>query len=222
MSSDEIVEAAIFFAHEMAQQMYDASSLSLVQADKRLKGFDHFEYPHLRPLVMRAALREQLKDEGLPQSWRLGGLPQRMGQLIIDHDDVDIRVLKERRKTIPGGVPVAGHNRARKLVWQPGLDIGHQQRAAIPKTHLLLLWDFINAGRIADGLTLRLVHTVEVGVYGKPVKLDLDLDLSGFAAGTHIIPEKFIPTDPDDDIDFFRAEIDRGENGDSGAEEFGS
>lgn len=221
MSSDDMLESAIRFAQELAPQMYDASSLALVQADQRLQDLSHFEHPYLRPLVMRACLRERLKSEGLPVSWSLGGIPQRMGQLILSNNEIDVRVLKERRKSIPGGVPVAGSNRKRRLAWQPSLDIPSDAQAILPKTHLLLLWDFIDPSSVSAGLTLRLVHTVETGTYGKAVKLDLDLDLSEFADGTQIILEEFRPDTSEDDVDFFSTEIAKEENDETGEEDLG-
>lgn len=74
--------------------------------------------------------------------WRLGWRPQTDGA-ITPHDpahDLTLRVLKERRRTHPGGVPIAGHNAARRNVWGQPKVLEDDEVVAEGHGSLLLLW----------------------------------------------------------------------------------
>ncbi len=67
---------------------------------------------------------------------------------------------------------------------------------------LLLLWDFLDTRKL-DQFTLRIVHTLAPGVYGKAVPCDLIVDVRD---GGTIFSHLRFPGSPEDD-DFFIVEI---------------
>lgn len=193
----------------LAPRLYEGMSIAIPSSETRARGLMHAKYPHLRPLLVRCELREYLEAGILPVGWQVEGNPGLMGQLLLVHRELGlhIRILKERRKTYPQGVPAAGRNPARRAHWQaplPTLDA-----ASLPKIELLLLWDYSKSEDAGVAFTLRIVHTTEAGVYGKPVKCDLDLEV--VSGGT--IFETLSFAGDDDREDFFsEVEIDKAEN----------
>lgn len=155
-------------------------------------------------------MRNDWLDQGAPPGWRVAGDPRRMGQLqlVNDSENLVLRVLKERRRTYPGGVPVAGPNSARRAVWrQTPLAIDLPDEPILNEAiELLLLWDRASepGGSV---VTVRLVHTLAPGIYGKRVPLDLSYELT---PGGGIFDNLRFGGDPQDD-DLF-ASIDRQEN----------
>jgi len=209
MSSDDwrrIVEAE---ATILGARLYEGMSVAIASADTRARGLTKTRYPHVRPLLVRCDLREYLESEPLPAGWRVGGNPGLMGQLILVHGDLGLRlrVLKERRKTYPQGVPPAGGNPARRREWQAALPITHN--AARGRVELLLLWDYSKTDEAGAAFTLRIVHTTEAGVYGRAVRCDLDLEV--VAGGTVFESLSFIGGDDDEDF-FMEVDIDKAEN----------
>lgn len=166
-------------AHALAPRLHEAVAESLGAARRRLQGLDHSTHPALLPLTLRAELRDRLERSGLVNGWDVAGDPRLMEQLLLRHPDsgLVLRFLKERRRTYPGGVPTAGSNRARQKIWHQGaLDLG------IPGPDLgrvtcLLVWDLRDPANLEDGFTLRLVHTLSAGTYGRAVPCDLSLEL---------------------------------------------
>ena len=75
-------------------------------------------------------------------------------------------------------------------------------------TELLLLWDYADARSGETSFTLRIVHPVEAGVYGRQVRCDLDLSVQ---TGGTIFENLTFTSDPDEE-NFFEADIDRDEN----------
>lgn len=215
MSSEDTLELARSFANVMAAQMQGSMADALVASESRCYGLAHEKYPHLRPQFARCDLREHLSDTGLPPGWSLGGNPRRSGQLHLVSDGMVVRVLKERRKHYPGGVPPAGHNRSRRAYWQGSLDVGDMDGALIKVTNFLFLWDYLDCAGDELAFTTRLVHPTAPGKYGRQVPLDVSLDLTGWGQEELILPADF-EVDPLDDEDFY-AEIDREEN-DEGSE----
>lgn len=201
-----IVEAE---ATSLGPRLYEGMSVAIASADSRARGLTRTRYPHVRPLLVRCDLREYLESEHLPAGWRVDGNPALMGQLILVHTDLALRlrVLKERRKTYPYGVPPAGGNLARRREWQAALPIPHS--AGRGQVELLLLWDYSKAPEAGVAFTLRIVHTTEAGAYGRAVKCDLDLEV--VAGGT--VFESLSFTGGEDDEDFFgEVDIDKAEN----------
>lgn len=182
---------------------------SLAAARTRNRGLSHQRYPYLIPSHMRAELREYLEANPLPNGWLLGGDSRRMGQLLLAQPDlnVEMRVLKERRRTYPNGVPVAGKNQARREVWAdvPIDDLDFSAPPADP-ARFLLLWDFRRGS--LDEFTLRIVHTIAPGVYGKAVPCDLILDVND---GGEIYKRLAFTGSPDDD-DLFAVDVAEEEN----------
>jgi hypothetical protein len=131
-----------------------------------------------------------------------------MGQILITSAPINLtlRVLKERRRTYPQGVPTAGHSNARREAWQkPLFDFSP---SSSNDTELLLLWDY--AERVDDGFTLRVVHPVEAGVYGRAVRCDLDFTVK--PGGTLFENREF--AGDEEETDFFKTHIERAENDD--------
>lgn len=188
--------------------LYAGIAYGVQDAFTRAQGLKHAKYPHLRPLITRATLREYLETEGLPDPWSVTGNPALMGQLLITSAPMNLtlRVLKERRRSYPQSIPVAGHSKARRKAWQaPLFDISPSSPNS---TELLLLWDY--AEQADEGFTLRVVHPVEAGVYGQAVRCDLDFTVK--PGGTLFENRQF--TGDEEEIDFFQAHIERAENDD--------
>lgn len=166
-------------AQVLGPVLHAGMAVSLAASRSRGKGLAPEKYPHLLPGLLRCELREYLEREGVPPGWAITGESRKMGQLKLEHREhgLELRFLKERRRRYPGGVPVAGGTRARRDKW-----INQQLDLQIPQvstkeanTSLLLLWDFVESDM--DRFSLRIVHTLEAGVYGKSVPCDLILEV---------------------------------------------
>lgn len=195
-------------ATRLGPSLYAAMSVALVASENRARGLLHSKYPHLRPLLVRSELREYLESELLPSGWQVGGNPGLMGQVLLKNPElaVTLRILKERRKAYPQGVPPAGRNPARRREWQAPLPA--MEAAVNTEVELLLLWDYAKGGD-ETSFTLRIVHTTEAGIYGKAVECDLDLEV---VAGGTIFETLSFQGDDDDEDFFFQVEIDKAEN----------
>ncbi|MHA7132526.1 hypothetical protein [Oerskovia turbata] len=172
-----IIEAQ---AEALGPVLYAGMATSLVTSSTRRAGLSHAKYPHVLPQLLRCEMREHLEKEGVPPGWSVGGDPRKMGQLTLGHEghNLELRFLKERRRTYPGGVPIAGRNASRRGKWinqELDLQVPHSAAPDQEPYSLLLLWDFIGAG--LDKFSLRIVHTLEPGVYGKEVPCDLILEV---------------------------------------------
>ncbi|HEY8722168.1 hypothetical protein [Pengzhenrongella sp.] len=176
MTTDVLRQAVQFQATKLGPRLFEGMSYATADADRRVHGLDHTKYPHLRPLLTRSLLREYLESNGLPTGWRLEGNPALMGQLMLasPENQMIMRFLKERRRAYPGGVPVAGSSTARQQYWD--LDGGGRSDW---EANLLLLWDYIPVVDGIWGFTLRIVNTIESGIFGREVRCDLNLDVVG-------------------------------------------
>ncbi|MEJ5946959.1 hypothetical protein WDZ17_16820 [Pseudokineococcus basanitobsidens] len=169
-------------AQALSQAIYSGVATSIATTSMRAKGLEHTKYPHVRPLLVRAFLREHLESEEaeLPPGWDVAGNARQMGQLLLQHQDLELNLtfLKERRSSYPGGVPTAGSNTARRNKWlNPPLDIALPEppiEGEADACQLLLLWDFAAND---EGFTVRIVHPRGPGVYGEAVPCDLVLEL---------------------------------------------
>lgn len=178
-------------------------------ADWATQGKSRKKYPFLHPINLRVGFRDFLDSVTLPDGWQVGGNSTLMGQTLLVSDDFQIRFLKERRRTYPGGTPPAGRNHARRaFYYQPKLlnfdDV--TTHLDIPmKERLLLLWDY---GHPETGpeLELRMVRPIEGGTFGRVVPIDLSVPLNDLL--TEI---KFISAD-EEDLDLFSVEISKEEN----------
>jgi hypothetical protein len=180
MSSSEIRGLIEVQASTLAPVLYAGMATSLAKAQDRNQGLPYEKYPWSLPMVLRAEMREYL-EANPPIDWHITGDPRMMGQLCLEHPNLnmEMRFLKERRRSYPGGVPSAGSNRARRKVWtQDPLDKVMFDVAAPASTpvRLLLLWDFMSPEARND-FRLRIVHTLGAGVYGQVVPCDLILDI---------------------------------------------
>jgi len=213
MSNDEARRVIQAQAEALGPTLHAGMAVSLAAAGQRMRGLAHDRYPHLLPLTMRAEFREHLEREGVPNGWALGGDSRAMGQLLLQHSELglEMRFVKERRRSYPGGVPTAGKNSARRQRWtQDPLDflISGAPLSVINPLNRLLCWDFASGGNL-DEFRLRIVHTLEPGTYGAAVPCDLILDVED--GGTIFSRLKFAGSD--DEEDFFKVEISEEENG---------
>jgi hypothetical protein len=204
-------------ANALGPVLHAGVAAALVAARKRGRGLKHAKYPHLVPFLMRAELREFLEVNLLPDGWVIDGDSRKMGQLLLHHEDhnLEMRLLKERRTSYPRGVPPAGQNEARRKFWVDvpldldllSLEADAAARRRTEPIRLLLLWDFLTPQTL-DEFTLRLVHTLSPGTYGKAVPCDLVLDVKD---GGEIFNHLEFAGSPDDE-NFFSIEVDQEEN----------
>lgn len=213
MSNDEATAVIESQAKALGPALHAGMAVSLSLAGRRMRGLDHARYPHLLPLTMRVEFREYLEREVLPSGWLVGGDSRAMGQLLLQQPDLgmEMRFVKERRRSYPGGVPHAGKNGARRQRWTQDpldFDIPGAPIDVINPVNLLLCWDFASRETL-DEFRLRIVHTLAPGSYGAEVPCDLILDVED--GGSIFSRLKFAGSD--DDEDFFKVEISEEENG---------
>lgn len=207
MSRGEVRQAIELQAEALGSLLHAGVATSLAAAQRRNEGLRHSKYPHLIPLTVRAEMREFLESNPAPNDWKVDGDPRLMGQLSLVHSDLnmEMRFLKERRRTYPGGVPIAGKTQARRERWiSDPLDIAWPNGTTDmgEPVELLLLWDFLTAETL-DEFQLRIVHTLAPGVHGRAVPCDLILDVND---GGFIFSHLRFPGSPEPD-DFFSVEI---------------
>ncbi|QHB37877.1 hypothetical protein SEA_OPIE_34 [Gordonia phage Opie] len=174
---------------KLAPTLYESVSLAIDGARTRMAGIDLSMYPAQFSGLVRVEVREDLVLRELPQGWSVAGDPRQMAQLVLINEEQDLlfRFLKENRAN-RGGVPHAGHNRARREVWserptQLALDFGSigtlqsdRPLDSDPMT-FLLLWSPIDPADLDAGFTLRVVHTVEPGTHRQGVVCDMEIEL---------------------------------------------
>lgn len=145
------------------------------------------ECSYLRSMFARASMREGWKTSLPPTGWRVEGEPYRMGQTILcsPGDELRLRLLKENARVYRGGVPIAGHNRERRDLWErqepiPGLTSGVKAAgsdAPKPSVDCLLLWDYYVDEEERPRITTRVVHTIGAGHFGVAVPIDLSYEI---------------------------------------------
>ena len=167
-------------AKRLAPRLHEVVADGLAKSEKRLTGINRREHPVLLPLLLRADMRLLLAERGLPDGWEVAGESRLMEQLNFVNRELGIeqRFAKERRRNYPGGIRPAGQTHAlKKFYSNPTLDLGPEfEVAAAPTVNLVLAWDLIGDG-VEDGFTLRMVHPLEPGVFGRAVPTDLSIDL---------------------------------------------
>lgn len=163
--------------------LHETMADAMGNADNQLKNLDHEKFPYLKPHLTRAYWRTELDQRALPHGWVVEGNSRLQGQTLLSNQDLNakMRMVKERRRTYPGGVPPAGNSPSRRRAWsatQPieGLVIPGYENLHLEPLNLLLCWDYASVGRSTDFL-LRVVHTLEPGTYGETVKCDLVIDI---------------------------------------------
>lgn len=190
-------------------ELYEGVTTGFAEAQAMLRPLSNGgDYPYLVPLSARAFMREHWLANGLPGHWHITGNPRLMGQTILTNaqENLELRLLKERRGAYPGGVPVAGASNARKRAWrqEPFGFVAESQRATSEQVRLLALWDTAEDGA---AVKLRVVHPLVPGIYGSKVPIDLSYEI--VPSGGIFASLEFVGAAQDDDL---FAEIDRDEN----------
>ncbi|MCH8563666.1 hypothetical protein LTI14_10635 [Nesterenkonia sp. YGD6] len=180
-----IKETVISHAGALGPDLQDTMARAMASASRDISSLPHDKYPHLRPHITRAYWREELEKTTLPMGWTLGGNPRRNGQTSLIHPELnaEMRIMKERRRTYPGGVPTAGLSPSRRKYWDgtgtppmEGLEIPAGSLPQFEPLNLLLCWDYATSENQTD-FKLRVVHTLEPGHYGEAVKCDIIIDI---------------------------------------------
>lgn len=198
--------------------LYEGVTAGLAASDALLERVPYREdYPWLASAHARVGARNYWRDNGIGDGWMLGGNPRLMGQTLLEHaeDGIVLRLLKERRRSYPGGVPVAGNNDERREQWQqPALAVDvHNSHVTPEQVVLLLLWDrHIEEAR--DVVSVRAVHTLAPGIYGQAVPIDMSFDIE--PGGTVFNRLTYRGDDQPDD---FFAHIARDENEGTGTDD---
>lgn len=161
--------------------LYEGVTAGLAASDALLERVPYREdYPWLASAHARVGARNYWRDNGIGDGWTLGGNPRFMGQTLLEHaeDGIVLRLLKERRRSYPGGVPVAGSNVERRKQWQqPPLAVDvHNSHVTAEQVVLLLLWDR-HVEEARDVVSVRAVHTLAPGIYGHAVPIDMSFDI---------------------------------------------
>lgn len=196
---------------ELEPVVVEGVSHGLNFADRAMQNADRQTFPFYHPLSLRVGFRLFFDSFALPEGWELGGDPARMGQTLLVSSDYQIRFLKERRRTYPGGAPPAGRNHARQAFYYqpPLLDLNDvKDRLDIhERERLLLLWDYGDPEQGAE-IELRLVRPIGPGIYGEKVPTDLSVPLNGLSTEFRFVGAN------EEDLDLFSVEISKEENGD--------
>jgi hypothetical protein len=183
-----------------------ATAMGQARADSRR--YPHKKFPHAMPMLLRCGMRMELEKQPLPAGWKLAGDSRLMGQLMLSHPElaIDLRFLKERRRTYSGSVPAAGRNPARRRAWSGDIAFPFEVESTEPeRTTILWVWDFVGEPHDEDtGFTQRLVHTIAPGTYGRAVPCDLSLDL---LPGGGIF-DRLEFAGGEDSTDFFHVQLD--------------
>lgn len=181
MTLEDVRRRVEHCADAVSLELYEGVTTGVAGARAMLRSLpNQYDYPHLLPLSARAFMREHWRANGLPGHWKVSGNPRLMGQTILSNssENVEMRLLKERRRTYPGGVPIAGSNSARREAWRQaplGFEIPGQPWSG-DVVRLLALWDMARA----DGelvVSVRVVHTLQPGVFGSKVPIDLSYEI---------------------------------------------
>ena len=195
-------------AAALSGTLTESMATAMGQARVDSRRYSHKEFPHVMPLLLRCAMRMELEDYALPPGWTVSGNSKLMGQLLLTHEEraVDLRLLKERRRTYSGGVPPAGHNRARRRAWSGDIAFPFEvEPTEAERTTILWVWDFVGEPHHEDaGFSQRLVHTLAPGSYGRAVPCDLSLDV---LPGGGIF-DRLEFAGGEDSTDFFHVQLD--------------
>lgn len=197
-------------ADTVSLDLFEGITTGVAGARAMLRALPNMDdYPHLVSLNARAFMREYWLANGLPGEWTVSGNSRLMGQTILSNafENVEMRLLKERRRTYPGGVPIAGSNWTRRDAWrQAPLDIEVPGQPVSDDTvRLLALWDIAEDDDLV--VSVRVVHTLQPGVFGSRVPIDLSYEIKPTGGIFDMLQFR---GDAEDE-DFF-ADIDREEN----------
>lgn len=191
--------------------IYEGVAAGVEMADRVMRIVPHPDnYAFFRSSATRIGAREHWIDQGLGPGWGVAGNPALQAQTLLVNPEagIEMRFLRERRRSYPGGVPVAGHNTARRKAWSQSalpFSLASEPSAqdSIDEITLLLLWDMT-----ADGdIQVRVVHPLEPGIYGRAVPVDMEFEVQpGGTLFSHLSYEG------DDQNENLFAHIDRADN----------
>lgn len=202
----------------VGMSLYEGVTQGLAASDALMERVPYREeYPWLASAHARVGARNYWRDNGIGDGWMLSGNPRLMGQTLLEHAEgsVVLRLLKERRRSYPGGVPVAGRNDERREVWrQPPLAVEvDSTMVTAERVVLLLLWDrHVEESR--DLVSVRAVHTLAPGIFGHAVPIDMSFDIE---PGGTVFDQ--LAYHGDDQPDDFFAHIARDENEGTGTDD---
>lgn len=143
---------------------------------------DEPQHRWLLSMTARARMRDVWERRIPALGWSVAGNAALMGQTILVSPDarVTLRLLKEHPGVHPGGVPAAGHSKARQLAWAqeplPGLSLTLTPEVVARTTECLLLWN-CEWEQGVPALSARVVHTTGPGRYGVRVPIDLSYEI---------------------------------------------
>lgn len=170
----ELTATVLEHVSPIVDSLNGAVAEAIEAAEARCHGFAHREYPHMRPMFVRAAVREHLRVSGLAAGWAVAGNSRQMGQLYLEKAGVMRLQLLKAAVLNPGGVPHAGSNARRRAQWsQPPLD-GVGLKAP---EKFLLIWDYLDVYDRMNGYSLRLAHPNSPGRVGVNVPCDFMVDV---------------------------------------------
>lgn len=182
---DHITEMIFNRIQPVAPRTFAALEEGARECRQSLSKLNPADHPHVWALTTRAFARESLSAQPLPDGWVVGGNPRLMEQLFL-RDEVSglrMRVLKEIG-SVPGGVPTGSGSNTRKRLWTspplqqilPGMppSEGLHDRTDLRDVELLLLFA-AHYGAEEPGHSLRVVHPLEPGMFGRRVPIDLDI-----------------------------------------------
>lgn len=204
----------------LAPVLYPGMAQGLLEADKRMAGYERAEYGYMYSHHAKIGMREFAKQHDLGE-WEIGGNPRMQGQTIfeIPSSGIAMKVVKENRILHPGGIPPANRTRADRRRYldprpvQQVLDLGLTE-PLWPEgkgIDLLLLWDRVLEGDSDQAFTLRVVHTTTPGVFGKRVETDLSFEIE--SPETVFAHSRFEGEAADEDL--YSYQIDAGEEKDA-------
>ncbi|UBH24919.1 hypothetical protein KW076_01590 [Micrococcus porci] len=165
----------------VATPIFEGVAAGVEMADRIMRTVPNRDnYPAFRSMATRIGAREHWINQGLGPGWHIAGNPAMQAQTLLVNPaaGIEMRFLRERRRSYPGGVPVAGHNAARREAWSQSplpftLSGDPSTQEAIDEIILLLLWDMTTDGDIQ----VRVVHPLEPGVYGRAVPVDMEFQV---------------------------------------------
>ncbi|WP_336639314.1 hypothetical protein [Micrococcus luteus] len=165
----------------VSTSLFEGVSAGIELADRIMSQIPNSsQYAFYRTHTVRIGAREHWSTHGIGQGWYLSGNANLQAQTILINPDqgLSLRFLRERRRSYPGGVPVAGTNQARREAWtQQAFDLGllggQGDEEPVEEVLLLLLWDITDDSQIK----VRVVHPTAPGVYGQAVPIDMNFEI---------------------------------------------
>ncbi len=206
----------------IAPVLHQGMAEGLLQAEKRMVGYDPSEYGYMYSHHAKIGMREYARREDLGE-WALEGNSRLQGQTIFTLPEcgITMKVLKENRLVHPRGTPPANRTKPDRLrysdprpVWETldrPLEFELPVRSQGGGIDLLLLWDHVREAVEAVAFSLRVVHTTSPGVFGRSVPTDLSYDIR--SPDTVFVHSRFEGEPVDEDL--YSYQVDAGEEKDA-------